>query len=66
MIKRGYPKLTPIQLLERSNHVHTVEVVIIPSLRSLIRFFNFEHYIFEVVSQLFSVPIVLVKCLMFI
>ena len=43
MIERGYPKLT-IQLCKRFNHVHTVEAVIIPNLRSLIRSFNFEHY----------------------
>ena len=47
MIERGYPKLTLIQLVERCNHVHTVEVVIFPLMRS----FNFEHYIFEAVSQ---------------
>ena len=50
MIERGYPKLT-IQLCKRFNHVHTVEAVIIPNLRSLIRSFNFEHYIFEAESQ---------------
>ena len=53
MIERGYPKLT-IQLCKRFNHVHTVEAVIIPNLRSLIRSFNFEHYIFEAESQRFS------------
>ena len=47
----GYPKL-PIQLFQRSYHVRTVEAVIIPSLvRSLIRSVNFEHYVFEAVSQ---------------
>ena len=51
MVERGYPEL-PIQLFERSNHVRTVEAVIIPSLvRSLIRSVNFEHYVFEAVSQ---------------
>ena len=51
MVERGYPKL-PIQLFQRSNHVRTVEAVIIPFLfRSLIRSVNFEHYVFEAVSQ---------------